>query len=150
MKGNDGTADRWLRRSGLALALALGALLAPRPAPAGFASPINGGCYIAGPNDCRIHVDPFVININDGGGAKLILAQIYANGALVYDFRTDVSNPPGTDYYMATPALDFGARCGETFYVNLIAQDTTDANPLNYGQTAEFTCPAGVPTGTPP
>ena len=137
-------------RSGSALVLALGVLLVPRPAPAGFASPIHGGCYIAGPNDCRIHIDPFVININDGGGARLVSATLYANGAVIYDFRPDVSNPPSFDYYMSTPALDFGARCGETFYVNLIAQDTTDANPLNYGQTAEFTCPAAVPTGAVP
>lgn len=146
----DRTTRCWLRSSGCALALTLVALLVPRPAPAGFASPINGGCYIAGPNDCRIHIDPFVININEGGGARLISAQLFANGALIYDFRTDVSNPPGFDYYVDTPALDFGARCGEAFVVNLIAQDTTDANPLNYGQTTEFTCPSGVPTGTPP
>lgn len=116
-----------------------------RPAAAGFASPINGGCYIVRSNDCRIHIDPFVININDGAGARLIRFELFANGSLVYSFRTDVSNPPGSDYYASMPAQDFGARCGETYYVNLVAQDTTDANPLNYGQTTEFTCPSAVP-----
>lgn len=124
---------------------ALGVLAGPRPAAAGFASPINGGCYIAGPNDCRIHIDPFTININDGAGARLMLFELYANGHLVYSFRTDVSNPPGFDYYAMMPAQDFAARCGETYFVNLLARDTTDANPLNYGQTEEFTCPSTVP-----
>jgi hypothetical protein len=146
----DTPSRRGFQRFGAAFVLALGILLVPRIAPAGFASPINGGCYIAGPNDCRIHIDPFVININDGGGAKLIFFQLYANGQLVYELRTDVSNPPGFDYAPTMPALDFGSRCGEKFVVNMLAQDTTDANPLNYGQTAEFTCPSAVPTGTPP
>lgn len=146
----DRTVRRSFQRFGAPLVLALAVLLEPRPAPAGFASPINGGCYIAGPNDCRIHIDPFVININDGAGAKLISAQLFANGGLVYELRTDVSNPPGVDYAPTMPALDFGARCGETFFVNLVAQDTSDANPLNYGQTAEFTCPSEVPTGSLP
>jgi hypothetical protein len=146
----DSTASRRFQRLGPALVLSLGVLLVPRPAPAGFASPINGGCYIAAPNDCRIHIDPFLININDGAGAKLLRATLFANGQVVYDFRTDVSNPPGVDYLPTMPALDFAARCGETFFVNLIAQDTSDANPLNYGQTTEFTCPSAVPEGLAP
>jgi hypothetical protein len=114
-------------------------------APAGFASPINGGCYIAAPNQCRLHVDPFTININDGAGARLMLFRLYANGNLIYSFNTDVSNPPATDYTPSLVALDFAATCGQTYYMNLIAQDTTDANPLNYGQTGMFMCPADVP-----
>jgi len=27
----------------------------------------------------------------------------------------------------------------------MVAKDSTDANPLNYGQTTEFTCPSLVP-----
>lgn len=113
--------------------------------PAGFASPINGGCYIASNNNCRIHIDPFTININDGAGARLEQFTLYANGKPIYDFRTDVSNPPGVDYSPSPVMLDFAARCGETYEVNMIAKDTTDANPLNYGQTAKFTCPANIP-----
>jgi hypothetical protein len=113
--------------------------------PQGFASPINGGCYIAAPNVCKIHIDPFTININDGAGARLELFQLYANGSLIYDFRPDVSNPPAVDYSPSLVMQDFAARCGATYYVNMIAKDSTDANPLNYGQTAQFTCPAGVP-----
>jgi hypothetical protein len=114
-------------------------------APEGFASPINVGCYIAAPNQCRIHVDPFTININDGAGARLQQFTLYANGSPIYDFRTDVSNPPGVDYSPSLVAQDFAATCGTTYVVNMIAKDTTDANPLNYGQTTAFTCPTTVP-----
>jgi hypothetical protein len=114
-------------------------------AATGFASPINGGCYIAAPSQCRLHVDPFTININDGAGARLMQFTLYANGNPIYAFTTDVSNPPNYDYTPSPVALDFAARCGETYVMNLVAQDTTDANPLNYGQTGSFTCPAMVP-----
>lgn len=113
--------------------------------PAGFASPINGGCYIAAPSSCKIHIDPFVININDGAGAKLQQFTLYANGMPIYDFRTDVSNPPGVDYSPSLVMRDFAAQCGESYVVNMIAKDTSDENPLNYGQTTEFTCPSAVP-----
>jgi hypothetical protein len=114
-------------------------------APDGFSSPINGGCYITAPDVCKIHMGPFTININDGQGARLEKFTLYANGSPIYDFRTDVSNPPGVDYSPSMVALDFAAECGKKYVVNLIAKDTTDANPLNYGQTAEFTCLASVP-----
>jgi hypothetical protein len=118
--------------------------------PLGYSSPINGGCYIAAPNVCKIHIDPFTINIANELGAKLVRFTLHANPAggiagPIYDFRTDVSNPPAVDYSPSMVMQDFAARCGETYYVNLIAQDTVDANPLNYGVTAAFTCPAGVP-----
>lgn len=113
--------------------------------PAGFASPINGGCYIAAPTVCKIHIDPFTININEGGGARLQQFTLYANGSPIYDFRTDISNPPSADYSPSLVMEDFAAQCGQTYYVNMIAKDTTDANPLNYGQTAQFTCPATAP-----
>lgn len=113
--------------------------------PQGFASPINGGCYIAAPNVCKIHIDPFTININDGAGARLVLFQLQANSIPIYDFRTDVANPPGVDYSPSLVMQDFAAECGKSYVINMVAQDTTDSDPLNYGQTTEFTCPAGVP-----
>lgn len=113
--------------------------------PQVFASPINGGCYIAAPNVCKIHIDPFTININDGAGARLVLFQLLANGNVIYDFRTDVSNPPGVDYSPSLVMQDFAAECGQEYTVNMVARDTLDTNVLNTGQTAAFTCPAGVP-----
>ncbi len=43
---------------------------ASSPASAIFASPIQAGCYIAAANDCRVHVDPFTVNLS--AGTKLV------------------------------------------------------------------------------
>ena len=40
-----------------------------------YASPIQAGCYIAAPNDCRMHVDPFTIQL--ATGTKLVLFNWY-------------------------------------------------------------------------
>ncbi len=113
--------------------------------PAIYASPINAGCYIAAENECRFHVDPFIININTGVGAKLQQFTLYANNIPIYDFRTDVSNPPSGNFSPSPVMLDFAARCGETYFLSLAGKDTSDTNLLNLGQTAQFTCPAAVP-----
>jgi hypothetical protein len=58
-----------------------------------YASPVQGGCYISAPNDCRLHVDPFTINLTPG--SKLVFFQLVAintgNGTqrVIYDFRPD-------------------------------------------------------------
>lgn len=124
--------------------------IAQRPeeanAPEVFASPINGGCYIAAPGECRLHVDPFTINI--GPGRRLEAFELRANGMPIYSFSTDVSNPPplsGSTYTPSLVALDFAATCGETYYMNLVGKDTGDANFLIMGQTSTFTCPTAVP-----
>jgi len=126
------------------LAILRAAPVAPQ-APAGFASPINGGCYIAALNQCKLHVDPFTINIDEGNGARLERFTLYANGNPIYDFRTDLSNPPAADYTPSLVMEDFAAECGVTYFMNLVAKDSSDTNPLNYGQTAQFTCPVSVP-----
>ncbi len=137
----------------LALAVALlfgvGLLRASTPmavaAPEGFASPVHGGCYIAAENVCKIHIDPFTINIDEGNGARLERFTLYANGDPIYDFRPDASNPPNVDYSPSPVALDFAARCGITYTVSLVAKDSTDTNPLNYGQFMDVVCPSTVP-----
>lgn len=124
--------------------------IAQRPeeanAPEVFSSPINGGCYIAASGECRIHVDPFTINV--GSGRRLVAFELQANGQTIYSFRTDVSNPPpfsGTTYTPSLVALDFAATCGEEYSLNIIGRDSGDMNFLNMGQTAAFTCPSNVP-----
>lgn len=124
--------------------LAMPATAQKQPAVAKvFSSPVNAGCYIAGPDDCRIHVDPFTINIQ--AGSKLVLFELLANGTAIYSFRTDVSNPPASNYTPSLVALDFAATCGVVYTVNLLGRDSLDANTLNMGQTAQFTCPSSVP-----
>ena len=110
-----------------------------------YSSPINGGCYIAAPNQCRLHVDPFTININTAAGAKLAEFRLQANGQTIYHFRTDISNPPNYNYTPSLVALDFAANCGQTYVLNILGRDSLDANLLNMGLTAAFTCPAAVP-----
>lgn len=116
---------------------------APPAAPDVFASPINGGCYIAAPGDCRIHIDPLTIII--APGQKLVRFTFFANGSPIYDFRTDVSNPPGSNYSPSLVMQDFAATCGETYTINMTAQDSGDPNPLNAGQIENVVCPSVVP-----
>lgn len=109
-----------------------------------FSSPINGGCYIAAPNQCKIHLDPFIINMENAYGKALERFVLYANGIPIYDFRTDVSNPP----YSFSPspvALDFAATCGETYTINMEVKTQDYPNFLNAGLIENVTCPSVVP-----
>ena len=117
-----------------------------------FASPIHGGCYIAAPRDCRIHVEPFTINL--ASGTKLVFFQLVAiqmgTGiqTVIYDFRPDQSNPApptGDTYTPSLVAQDYAATCGSTYEVSLQGQDTGDPSPLSLGLTGQFTCPASAP-----
>jgi hypothetical protein len=117
-----------------------------------YASPIQGGCYIVASNDCRLHVDPFTINI--ASGTKLVMFKLVSidmsNGAqnLVYDFRPDQSNPVppiGNTYTPSLVAQDFAATCGRSYEISLQGQDTGDPGLYNLGLTGAFTCPSSVP-----
>src|SRR5512147_1629276 len=122
-------------------------LVSTPAAPEIFASPIHGGCYIAGPSDCRIHVEPFTINI--ASGTKLALFKLVAiqmgTGAqtVLYDWRPDLSNPApagGTTYSPSPVAQDFAATCGKSYEISLQGKDTGDINTFNLGLTGQFTC----------
>ena len=117
-----------------------------------FASPIHGGCYIAGPSECRIHVEPFTIDI--ASGTKLAFFKLVAiqmgTGAqtVIYDWRPDQSNPVpsiGTTYTPSLVAQDFAATCGKSYEISLQGKDTGDTNTFNLGLTGQFTCTLGMP-----
>ena len=120
-------------------------------APTIYASPIQAGCYIAAPNDCRLHVEPFTINLVSG--TRLVYFQLYAhpqtsNATLLYDFRPDLSNPvpfTGSTYTPSLVAQDFAATCGKSYAISLQGRDSGDTQAYNLGMTGEFTCPAAVP-----
>jgi hypothetical protein len=121
-------------------------------APEIFASPIHGGCYIAGPSDCRLHVEPFTINI--AAGKKLSFFQLVAiqmnTGAhtVMYDWRPDQSNGVpvvGTTYTPSLVAQDFAATCGKSYEISLQGKDTGDTSAFNLGLTGRFTCTLGLP-----
>ena len=110
-------------------------------APDIFASPVQAGCYIAAPADCRIHADPFTISI--ASGTKLVKFQLVAinvtksgTQTVIYDFHTDQSNPApmtGTTYTPSLVSQDYAATCGNTYMLSLQGQDSGDANPFNLG-----------------
>jgi hypothetical protein len=121
-------------------------------APEIYASPVHAGCYIAARSDCRIHVEPFTINI--ASGEKLALFKLIAiqEGTgiqtLIYDFRPDQSNPApssGTTYTPSLVAQDYAATCGKAYEISLQGRDTGDASNFNLGITGFFTCPSTVP-----
>lgn len=120
-------------------------------APDIHTSPIHGGCYIAGPSDCRLHVEPFTITV--ASGKKLVYFQLLANPStgnsqVIYDFRPDLSNPLPSSGTTVTPSLvaqDFAATCGVTYSISLQGRDTGDSSTYNLGATGQFTCPTNVP-----
>lgn len=117
-----------------------------------YASPVQAGCYIAGPSDCRIHVDPFTINIASGYKmAQFSLVAIQFPGGTqtkIYDWRPDQSNPApptGNTYNPSLVAQDFAASCGKSYEISLQGQDTSNPSVYNLGLTSQFTCPSGMP-----
>ena len=121
-------------------------------APEIYASPIHGGCYIAGPSDCRIHVEPFTIDI--ASGQKLSFFQLVAiqlptgKQTVIYDWRPDQSNPVpgiGSTYSPSSVAQDFAATCGKSYEISLQGKDSGDTGAFNLGLTGQFTCTLGLP-----
>jgi hypothetical protein len=115
-----------------------------------FASPVHAGCYLAKNDRCKIHVEPFTINL--ATATKLAQFQLVAiqSGTgiqkIIYDFRPDVSNPvptSGTTFTPSPVAKDFGATCGQSYEISLQGKDTGDASLFNLGLTAQFSCPKG-------
>ncbi len=135
----------------LAVRLAVGSQSAMAAAPEIFASPVHAGCYLAQANRCKIHVEPFTIDI--ASGQKLALFRLVAirgrTGVqtTIYDWRPDQSNPVpliDTTYTPSLVAKDFAATCGESYEISLQGKDTGDANLFNLGLTDQFTCPQGT------
>jgi hypothetical protein len=118
--------------------------------PTIFASPVQAGCYLARLNQCKIHVDPFTINL--ATGKKLVFFSLYATRsgsaqALMYNWRPDQSNPApavGNTYTPSLVAKDFAATCGSSYTVSLQGQDTGDPTAFQLGISNSFTCPVGT------
>jgi hypothetical protein len=128
--------------------------LGPQPIARGavniYASPVQAGCYLARHDLCKIHVDPFTINL--ALGKKLVFFQLVTTRIgtgvtqVIYDFRPDQSNPvpfAGSIYTPSLVAKDFAATCGQVYTLSLQGQDTGDTIPFNLGVTEQFTCPTG-------
>ena len=138
------------RFASLALLVALAGF--PRLAGAIFASPVQAGCYIAASNDCRVHVEPFTIDLASGQHlvffSLVLIQQGTGTQTKAYDWRPDQSNPApsvGSTYSPTIPSQDIGVSCGKSYEVSLQGQDTGDAGGFNLGLTGFFTCPSTVP-----
>lgn len=115
-------------------------------APNVFTGPVSGGCYLATPTSCHIHVDDWQPITSDPGqrlvGFRLVAQAAGALGpATLYDFRTDVSNPPSGAYRPSLVRQEFAARCDVVYQLSLQAQDTGDPSFEALGRTNEFRCP---------
>ena len=135
----------------LAVRVAVGSQSALAAAPDIFASPVHAGCYLAKADRCKIHVEPFTIDI--ASGQKLALFQLVAIRSrtgvqtTIYDWRPDQSNPVpeiGSTYSPSSVAKDFAATCGESYEISLQGKDTGDTGIFNLGLTNQFTCPTGT------
>jgi|GEM_PF-1028607 hypothetical protein len=138
----------------LVLRLAVGtpsAAVAAPGVPEIFVSPVHAGCYLAKLDRCKIHVEPFTINL--ASGQKLVLFRLVAIRSstglqtTIYDFRPDQSNPvpySGSTFTPSPVAKDFAALCGESYQISLQGRDTGDTNLYNLGLTDQFTCPIGT------
>ncbi|MDX1664761.1 MAG: hypothetical protein R3272_13295 [Candidatus Promineifilaceae bacterium] len=122
-------------------------------APEVFAHEIYGGCYLAELDQCRIHVEPFTINVDAANNERLAEFRLSANNEsggtslLLYHFSTDASysRMPVGDY---TPSFvqnqDYGAVCGETYNLRVTARGATpssDGSLLVSAISGPFTCP---------
>lgn len=123
-------------------------------APNVFSGPVNGGCYLRTITECSIHVDRWQpITVDPGQridairlGAKRAGGNKFNN---LYDFRTDISNPPRTSYLPSLVRRDFAAACGEAYVLRVLVSVENDDGFVETGRTNSFTCPeAATPTPT--
>lgn len=117
----------------------LSAALAVSPAA------IEAGCH-ADRRRCRVKVVPFGLVL--APGARLEQLSIELSGSTVYEFRTDVSNPPAVGYIPELPAAGFAAVCKSSYVATVRAKDTADPALQPIGESAPFVCPA--PSACPP
>lgn len=121
-------------------------------APNAFYGPVQGGCYLATEVSCAVHIDGWQpIVVNPGRrlvGFRLGLQNVVTGKTtILYDFRTDLSNPP-SDYVPSLVRGDYAAACGETYAVILSVRDSGDQDYGQTGMTNAFACP-DAPTPTP-
>lgn len=116
-----------------------------------FASPVQGGCYLVRPDACKIHLEPFTIQI--ASGQKLTSFQLVAirmsdgRQTMIYDFRPDLSNPvpfTGTAFTPSLVAKDFAAACATNYEISLQGRDSGDSSTFSLGLTNTIVCPSAT------
>ena len=100
-------------------------------APQTFAQPLYAGCYLAAENVCRIHVEPFEVQVNESAGERAAEFRLFANNVNdsaasfeLYNFHTSSSYSfkPQNDYSPTLVTQDFYAQCGETYTINVLTR----------------------------
>jgi hypothetical protein len=122
-------------------------------APNAFSGPVQGGCYLRSETACAIHVTGWQPVTVDQGlaidavrlGARRAGEMTFRN---LYDFRTDVSNPPLTTYQLSPVRRDFAAACSASYELRVMARPRATTTFTEVGRTNVFTCP-DAPTPTP-
>jgi hypothetical protein len=117
---------------------------APRAAaaPTVLVGSLEGGCYLVTATSCKLSVEPFSIRI--APGEELLSFNLTANDQTLYDFGASTADPLIGDYVPSSVALDFAARCGQTYIVELHALDTGDLDFVTIGQTQQVPCPSAT------
>ena len=138
--------------TGLALILSLSKTAPPaQAAPDIFVTPLHAGCYLAKAHLCKIHVEPYTLNVT--AGTKLVQFQLNAIRSrdaaqiTIYDWRPDTGNPvpfSGTAYSPSAVAKDFAATCSEAYSVRLQGMDSGTPSLSVLGTSGLFTCPVGT------
>ncbi len=120
--------------------------------PDTFAQSLSAGCYITAANQCRIHVEPFTIPVNQSTGERVAEFIISANNVsggssyTLYHHHTagSYSYKPVGSWSPTLVTEDFYGVCGQTYYLNILTRgdtSTTTGTFGNAGATGNFTCP---------
>jgi hypothetical protein len=111
-------------------------------APTVLSGSLQGGCYLTTATTCKLSVEPFSIHM--APSETLLAFHLTANDHLLYDFGASTTTPILNEYTPSPVALDFAARCGETYTIKLHALDTGDLDFVTIGQTQVIRCPTAT------
>lgn len=111
-------------------------------APTVLVGSLQAGCYLVTPTSCKLSVEPFTIGIAEN--ERLVSFNLTANNLVIYDFGASAEDPLTGNYVPTSVALDFAARCGRTYTLDLQALDTGDLDFVKIGQTQPIVCPTAT------
>lgn len=113
---------------------------------------LAAGCYKLEESVCRIHVQPFEIQVDETVDERAAEFALFAsntvtgNAVELWRFATDATfnEKPIGDYSPPLPKADFPAQCGETYVVTIETRGNTsdtEGTLATTGSSGEFTCP---------
>ncbi len=111
-----------------------------------FAQVLEGGCYIEQHRVCKLHVEPFTINVNETIDERVRQFQLRLNGVVVYEMSTDdvYSRRPAGDFSPTLGTQDIAIECNTMYSLDIIVHSSTpgaDNSPVLAGRAEPFSCP---------